>query len=319
MVNGVRSRVWTSVRTTGLLAGLMLMTACGNGTPPAEDTPAPAPAVEAVESLTPESTDAEIMQHLLAVLENQTVSTELSTHFPDLDRARAYTIQRLRLQHLEQTGERVGWKIGWSRQLDPRVPIDPVFGHIMASDVFEPGQPVPTGEFIDGTAGVEAEVVLWMTKDLPGPDVTRGRAIDAIGEVAGAIEVLAPRVVADGDGPNTHNHGIADNVFHIGVMVGADRIGLDEVDWLSETVSVEVNGEAVTQGRVSTTFGRDPIEGVAWIANELHTYGHRLRAGDFVITGTVVTPPQVSAGDTVRLTYSSLGTIDMDIEGGQDP
>ena len=67
-----------------------------------------------VATLTPESTDEDIMQHMLWVTDNQTTSTELTRHFPDLDRARAYNIQRLRLEHREQTEARVGWKIGWS-------------------------------------------------------------------------------------------------------------------------------------------------------------------------------------------------------------
>ena len=54
-------------------------------------------------------------------MENQSISTELTQHFPDIDRARAYDIQRLRLEHREQTEARVGWKIGWSNQPNPRV------------------------------------------------------------------------------------------------------------------------------------------------------------------------------------------------------
>ena len=34
-------------------------------------------------------------------------------------------------------------------------------------------------------------------------------------------------------------------------------------------------------------MGRDPIQGVVWLANELLKYGYQLNAGDFVITGSV--------------------------------
>lgn len=312
-------RPWMCLRAVLAAAAVLSMTACGSPAPPAEELAEPVSAVEAVETLTPESTDDEIMRHMIWALDTQTVSTELSTHFPDLDRARAYDIQRLRLRRQEQTEARVGWKIGWSNQIDPRVGIDPVFGYIMESNVFEPGEPVPTTTFINGQAGVEAEVAIWLNADLPGPTVTRDDVIAATEEVAGVIELLAPRVGPGEDGGLSHDHGIVDNVFHIGVIFGSTRMSLDEVDLSAETVSVEINGEAAAEGRMATTLGRDPIEAVVWVANELITNGHHLHAGDFVITGTVAGAPQVGAGGTARLVYSSLGAIEMTVEGEPDP
>lgn len=56
-------------------------------------------------------------------------------------------------------------------------------------------------------------------------------------------------------------------------------------------------------------MGRDPIEAVVWLANELLGYGHQLSAGDFIITGSVVYRDGVGPGDTAVLTYSILGTM----------
>jgi 2-keto-4-pentenoate hydratase len=269
-----------------------------------------------VSSLTPESTDEEIMRHMLWVMENQATSSELTKNFPDLDRARAYDIQRLRLEHREQTEERVGWKIGWSNQPDPNVPIDPVFGHIMAADVLEPGE-LSLDRLIEGDTGIEAEVAFWLAKDLPGPTVTRDDVIDATAEVAAAIEVIKPRVTAHGsdalDWPNRHNHGIVDNVWHTGVILSPNRFSVDDVDFAAETVTVVVNDEPALEGQMSWTMGRDPIEGVVWLANELLEYGYQLSAGDFVITGSVVYRDKVRPGDTATLTYSSLGTMQMSV------
>lgn len=307
-------RSWMRVFATALVA--VSMTMCGGAEQPAEDEVVDATVDQRDSSaLTPESTDEDIMRHMLWVMDNQTTSTELTRHFPSLDRARAYNIQRLRLEHREQTEAKVGWKIGWSNQPDPSVAIDPAFGHIMASNVFEPGVEVPLAHLINGQMGLEAEVVFWLNKDLPGPTVTREDVIDATAEVAGVIELIEPRVAADGsdalDWPNRHNHGIVDNVWHIGVIFGPTRVGLDEIDLAAETVAVAVNGEQVGEGRMSSTMGRDPIQGVVWVANELLEYGHQIEAGDFVITGSVVYIPSILPGDTATLTYSSLGTIDM--------
>lgn len=311
------SRFWKSFAGTTIVA--LSMTMCQGVEKPAEDEAVGASTSDQpdVSTLTPESTDEEIMQHMLWVKDNQTTSSELTKNFPDLDRARAYDIQRLRLEHLEQTEERVGWKIGWSNQPDPNVPIDPVFGHIMAPDVLEPGSELSLDRLIDGDTGIEAEVAFWLAKDLAGPAVTREDVIDATSEVAAAIEIIKPRVTAHGsdasDWPNRHNHGIVDNVWHTAVILSPNRVGLNDVDLAAETVSVAVNDDPVLEGRFSWTMGSDPIDAVVWLANELLEYGYQLSAGDFVITGSVVYRDEVRPGDTATLTYSSLGTMQLTV------
>lgn len=308
---------WTKVVGTAIVA--LGMTMCGGAENATEDESVAESTSDqpVVSTLTPQSTDEEIMRHMLWVMENQTTSSELTEHFPDLDRARAYDIQRLRLEHRERTEERVGWKIGWSNQPDPDVAIDPVFGHIMASDVLEPGSEVSLDRLIDGDTGIEAEVAFFLDKDLPGPTVTREDVIDATAEVAAAVEIIKPRVTAHGsdalDWPNRHNHGIVDNVWHTAVMLSPNRVSLDEVDLAAETVTVAVNDDPVLEGRFSWTMGRDPIEAVVWLANELLEYGYQLSAGDFVITGSVVYRDSVLPGDTAVLTYSSLGMMEITI------
>jgi len=329
MTNKVWMVRWCWVKATGMAVLMLSMTMCGGAEPPVEDVIVESSLVEPdASTLTPEATDEDIMQHMLWVMNNQTTSTELTQHFPEIDRTRAYDIQRLRLEHREQTEARVGWKIGWSNQPDPRVAIDPAFGHIMASNVLELGREVSLDHLINGKTGLEAEVVFWLDKDLPGPTVTREDVIEATAEVAGAIELIAPRVAAYGnesltvpaggeqpisDWPNRHNHGIIDNVWHIGVIFGSNRVGVDEVDFTNERVSLAVNDGAGVEGRFSWTLGRDPIQGVLWLANELLNYGYQLSAGDFVITGSVAFTESVFPGDRATLTYSGLGTIDMSV------
>ncbi len=307
---------WLKIAGAAILA--LGITACGGAEQGAEDEPVDATSDQPdIVALSPESTDEDITQHMLRVLDNQTTSSELTEHFPDLDRVRAYNIQRARLAHREQTEARVGWKIGWSNQPDPSVAIDPAFGHIMVSDVLDPELEVSLDRLIDGKIALEAEIVFWLDKDLPGPSVTREDVIDATVEVAGAIELVEPRVAAFGSDdpywPNRHNHGIADNIWHSGVMFGSTRVSLDEIDFATETVTVAVNDDPILEGSMSWTMGRDPIEGVVWLANEMLKYGFQLSAGDFVITGAVVYRGSLLPGDRATLAYSSLGTIRMTI------
>jgi 2-keto-4-pentenoate hydratase len=52
----------------------------------------------------------------------------------------------------------------------------------------------------------------------------------------------------------------------------------------------------------------NPLNSLAWIANHLGARGLGLRAGDVVMTGSVSKILQAKAGDTVRATYTRLGS-----------
>ena len=63
-------------------------------------------------------------------------------------------------------------------------------------------------------------------------------------------------------------------------------------------------------------MGRDPIEGVVWLANELLKYGYQLRAGEFVITGNLVTPPVIGLGDSAKIDFTTLGALELMVGEG---
>jgi 2-keto-4-pentenoate hydratase len=53
----------------------------------------------------------------------------------------------------------------------------------------------------------------------------------------------------------------------------------------------------------------NPLVSLAWIANHLGARGLGLRAGDVVMTGSVSKLLRPGAGDTVRATYTRLGSV----------
>jgi len=270
------------------------------------------PVVEAPESETraigPDATDAEIMEHLYEAELEQTATDALTTHFPDLTRERAYAIQKLRLTHREQTSRRIGWKIGWSRQAEPDEVLDPVVGHVMEDRLFPEDEPLSTQHFVNGSTGAEAEVVFYINKDLPGPMVSAEDVAAAVESVGAAMEFVSGRLTM----PHEREHAIADNVYGAGVVLGDERFQLDDVDFAAETGQVEVNGEIIEQGPATSIMGSDPFAALVWIANELPKWGMQLRAGDFVVTGTVCVPPPVKAGDHARVIFTNLGTVSVD-------
>jgi 2-keto-4-pentenoate hydratase len=69
---------------------------------------------------------------------------------------------------------------------------------------------------------------------------------------------------------------------------------------------MRINGEQVGQGRGADVMGH-PLEPLAWLANLLVERGKALHAGMTVITGSIITPQPVKAGDTATIAIEGLG------------
>jgi 2-keto-4-pentenoate hydratase len=86
-------------------------------------------------------------------------------------------------------------------------------------------------------------------------------------------------------------------------------------DWRSRnlvthTVTAYRNGELAATGSGANVLG-DPHVALAWLVNELCTYGDGIAAGQFVTTGTCVIPVPIKPGDRVRADFGELGTAEV--------
>lgn len=255
-----------------------------------------------------DATDEQIAAHMLDAQEAQRKTDALAQHFAELPRKRAYAIQRLRLETGSETKEHVGWKLGWTRLAEPTDVLDPILGHYFADRVFAEGQPVSTRYFTEGVSNAEPEIVFYLGKDLPGPAASREEVIAAVESVGIAMEFVNWRAAE----PNTREHAIADNGIASGVVLGSARYPLDEVNLSQEIGRVIVNATESSEGSASSIMGEDPLAALVWAANELPKWGMHLKAGDFVLSGTVCQPLAVTAGDSATVTFTTLGSVSAD-------
>ena len=315
----------TAILTGGAL--VMALSACTTtedetSAPPAEsetaaesDAESAADAEALTTTLTPESDRAAIVAHLLEAEQKKINTGAMVVNFPDLDRQTAYDIQAEILAEKLKTEERVGWKIGFSRMPEDPATLDPIYGHIMASNVFESGTPVEAASFVADTAVVEGEFVFWIGKDLPGPELTREQVGDAVASVGGVIELLSSWTSGPEGTPSSRSHDVTGNVFHVGIILGETRVPLAEMDFTNETATVEIDGEEMASALATMNMGVDPLEALTWLANELTSYSDEyLREGDVVITGTVFPPPRMGAGGKAVMSYTTLGTIEVELK-----
>lgn len=277
------------------LCSIMMVTACTRGDDQSTD-------------LAADSSDQEIWQHLYQQELDQTQTEALAMTFPDMTRERAYAIQKSRLDEQSKVDVHVGWKLGWTRQAEPGEALDPIMGHYLASRVYEEGDDVSTRYFTAGTASAEPEIVFYLKKDLRGPAVSREEVIDAIDSVGISMEFVNWRVVE----PRSREHAIADNGIAAGVVLADRRYSLDEIDFENMVGEVVVNGDESSAGPATSIMGEEPIAGLVWAANELPKWGMHLKAGQFVVSGTVTVPLPVSAGDSATIRFTDLGELNVD-------
>ena len=91
-------------------------------------------------------------------------------------------------------------------------------------------------------------------------------------------------------------------------MLGARSTPVTGIDLALEGLVYEQNGLMVGTATAAEVMGT-PLNSLAWVANHLGARGLALRTGDVVMSGSVSKVLPVKAGDTVRATFTRLGSV----------
>jgi 2-keto-4-pentenoate hydratase len=221
--------------------------------------------------------------------------------------AEAYRIQnRLHALLAPAHGPLAGHKIGCTTavmQAFLRIP-NPCAGGLLARNIHRGATTLRFADYRH--VGVECEIAVAIGRDLP----PRERPY-AVGEVAAAIDAYLPAIeIVDDrwldykavDTPTL----VADDFFQAACVLG-DAIPRANVDDLAAVAGLmRINGAAVGSGRGADVLGH-PHAALAWLANAHAVRGRSLRAGDVVLTGSVVATKWVQQGDTVAVSLAGLG------------
>ncbi|MBE0627253.1 MAG: fumarylacetoacetate hydrolase family protein [Burkholderiales bacterium] len=246
---------------------------------------------------------------LLQHWRHSTRLAELPAHCRPETRAEGYAIQS---ELAKLSGQNVvGWKIAATSKAGQRhIRVDgPIAGCLLAARAREGGARI---ELAGSNMKVaEAEFAFRMGGDLP-----RRAQSYSVAEVMSAVATLHPAIeVPDSRYLDFTRVGaaqlIADLACACWFVIGAQtRVDWRAIDLAIHRVSAYRNGALAGQGSGANVLG-DPRAALAWIANELCTYGEGLRAGDVVITGTCLTPVPVAAGDSVRMDFGEFGGLEI--------
>lgn len=206
-----------------------------------------------------------------------------------------------------------GWKVALTSAAMRRVVpgIDqPCAGAIFAERVHPSPAKLPRSSLM--RIGLECEAMVRLADDLPdaGRPWTRESVADHVGAVAAAFELIDDRE-ADYNNMNAFEL-IADNAWNGGVVVGPEVADWQALDLVGARGSLEIDSKPVGEGRGGDAMGH-PFEPLAWLANNAIARGRPLRAGELVMTGSIVPTQFLEAGNRAVYTHEALGTVELEV------
>jgi 2-keto-4-pentenoate hydratase len=207
----------------------------------------------------------------------------------------------LRRTRLDGGATPIGWKAGLNAPA-PQEKLGltrPLVGFLTDATLMPSGGEVSVAGWTKPT--LEPEIAMRLGDDVPG-----GASRDA---VAAAVDALAPAVeLVDLDGPTDDVESVlAGNIFHRAVVLGA----WDEGHAGADLAGIALDVEGRLQGADPTAVLGDLVEVVRGVADALADAGETLRAGQFVICGSVVAAFEVTAGERIACRFSRLGDVEV--------
>lgn len=161
---------------------------------------------------------------------------------------------------------------------------------------------------------VEGEIAFRLGNDLPPreSDYTYDEVADAVGAIAGAIEVVGTRG-AGGLAGYGRAMSTADGGVNIALVVGTWDTEWRKHDPKTLEVGLRINGIEKDRGPGSRALG-DPMNVMVWLANQQSKFGRGLKAGEVITTGTCTGIEAIHPGDVIDADYTGLAPVRVEVE-----
>jgi 2-keto-4-pentenoate hydratase len=223
----------------------------------------------------------------------------------------AYDVQRAYVALLARdAGATVGYKIGLtSARMQAMCGIaEPISGCVLATRVHTSGVVLERSAF--GRLGLEFEIAVRVGHDVPAAEQTAHSVRRHVDAVCAGVEIVDDR---HADYARLDVRGlVADNSWNAGVVLSRWVSEWPDLPAVKGTVSVD--GQEIDHG-----FGRDvlgdPLGVVAWLANHLLARGERLKAGQIVMTGSLVPTRFPTEDAAYHYELEGIGSVDVGVTG----
>ncbi len=179
----------------------------------------------------------------------------------------------------------------------------PDFGYLTDDMAFSQGEEMPISERLIQPKA-EGEIAFILKKDLLGPGITNADVLAATECVMPCFEIVDSRIQ---DWKIKIQDTIADNASCGLFVLGDNAVSPRKVDLSTCGMVVEKNGQIISTGAGAAALG-SPVNCVAWLANTLGEFGIPLKAGDVILSGSLVPLESVQAGDFMSVSIGGIGS-----------
>ncbi|TMW70606.1 2-keto-4-pentenoate hydratase [Alteribacter natronophilus] len=251
----------------------------------------------------------EIARHIDYHQKNGIEMEKVTLNYPSLKVDDAYEIQKICIDEAGSRGERlVGWKMGLTSAAKQKMVgvNEAIYGRL--TSVMEMDSPELSMKGLIHPK-VEPELAFILKKDLKGDRVQPRDVWLATECIVPAVEVIDSRYK---NFSFTLEDVVADNASSTKFLLGNQAFSPYHTEWDKLKVTISRNNELQHEG-----YGRDvlahPVRSVAELVRMLSKEGIGLKEGMVILTGGVTEAVNVQEGDTIRVDYENLGTLDMTV------
>ena len=249
----------------------------------------------------------EFGEELYQALLSGTTLAPLTERWPAISIEDAYHISLYAIERRVAAGDQiVGKKIGvTSVAVQQMLNVhQPDFGFITRQMAFADDARISlsTNKLIQPRA--EGEIAFKLKRDLVGPGITEADVLDATEYVMPCFEIVDSRIH---EWRIRIQDTVADNASCGVFVLGDSQVDPRELDLPNLRMRVSKNGEPLSEGLGSAVQG-NPLTAVAWLANTLGAFGIPFKAGEIILSGSLVPLEPARAGDRFELTIDGLGS-----------
>lgn len=230
-----------------------------------------------------------------------------------LNLAAGYELQRLGVLVREARHERLsGWKVAFAGAAAQRRfgLSEPVYGALTDAMAIAEGQPVDLAQLIQPKLEIELAVILG--QDLNPGFYSDEELLRAIGEVAAAFEIADCRWQHWSFEAGAF---VADNSAAAAYCLSA-RQPFDARRHAQVEYRLVHEGRALGDG-VSSLGEESPLSNACWLIRRLLADGHRLSAGQIILSGALLPPVAIEPGG-YRLSMLGMD-LALQFQAGQGP
>jgi 2-keto-4-pentenoate hydratase len=257
---------------------------------------------------------ASASEHLLELRRKQTPVAALPPDLAPRNLAEGYEVQVRLVQALldRSGGTPIGYKVACTSALAQKaLGVDgPFFGVLMSQSTHASPARLPAAAFT--VRCIEAEFAFEIAADVPAGAAHTADSITAyIGAALPSIEIVDHRY-HDWKAVGAPSL-LADNAIHGAWIFGEPSADWRDIDFAKHPVTLTVNEDRLFPGSGAAVLG-NPLNVMAWLANELPRFGRRLRRGDRVTTGLTTDVYLASPGDRFIADFGPLGKVALAFE-----